>query len=132
MAYPIERIWGIIKPRVKRRQPKSIEELKHFLLEQWNSIPTELIKNLCIGYMDKIKRVLELKGARIEPEYFKKREKPPYKWKKAEQIPNKRIVYNLESLKRCKDKEIKKMKSRLKKIKGDYSKKIRRLVKNKD
>ena len=32
LAYPIEDIWGIIKPRVKRRQPKTSEELKKFLL----------------------------------------------------------------------------------------------------
>ena len=29
LAYPIERIWGILKPRVKRRDPKSIGESKN-------------------------------------------------------------------------------------------------------
>ena len=31
LAYPIERLWGIMKPRAKRRGPKTIEELKTFL-----------------------------------------------------------------------------------------------------
>ena len=30
LAYPIETVWAIIKPRVKRRDPKTIEELKNF------------------------------------------------------------------------------------------------------
>ena len=65
LAYPIEDIWGIIKPRVKRRQPKTIEELKNFLLEEWNSVPKEMIKIYApIGY----------NGGRIEPKYFKKKE----------------------------------------------------------
>ena len=28
LAYPIETLWGILKPRIKRRRPKSLEELK--------------------------------------------------------------------------------------------------------
>ena len=48
LAYPIEDIWGIIKPRVKRREPKCIEELKQYLIEEWGSIPEEMTKNLCI------------------------------------------------------------------------------------
>ena len=34
LASPIENIWGIIKPRVKRRDPKSIDQLKQYLLEE--------------------------------------------------------------------------------------------------
>ena len=36
LAYPIETLWGIIKPRIKRRNPKTIQELKQFTLEEWN------------------------------------------------------------------------------------------------
>ena len=56
LTYQIEDIWGIIKPRVKRREPKSIEELKQYLLEEWGSVPEEMVKNLCKGYLDKIKK----------------------------------------------------------------------------
>ena len=34
LAYPIENLWGIIKPRVKRRNPETIEDLKRYLLEE--------------------------------------------------------------------------------------------------
>ena len=48
LAYPIEQLWDIIKPRVKRRAPNTIEKLKKYLLEEWNAIPKEMEKNLCL------------------------------------------------------------------------------------
>ena len=39
LAYSIESIWAYIKPRIKQRDPKNIEELKQFTIEEWNSIP---------------------------------------------------------------------------------------------
>ena len=67
LAYPIERLWDLIKPRIKRRGPKSIEELKKFLLEEWNSIPIKIIQNLFKNYLDKIQKSLTLEeiGTRI-------------------------------------------------------------------
>ena len=88
LAYSIERLWGLIKPRVKRRGPNLISKLKTFLLEEWNSIPIKMIQNLCKGYLNKIKKYFELRGARLEPEYFKKK-----KYNKRPRI-NQRIIYN--------------------------------------
>ena len=39
LAFSIEELWAIIKPRVKRRDPKNLDELKKFLIEEWNAIP---------------------------------------------------------------------------------------------
>ena len=60
LAYPIEELWAIIKPRVKRRDPQTIEELKQYLLEGWNAIPKDMIQNLCRNYLKRIEKVLEL------------------------------------------------------------------------
>ena len=38
LVYPIENLWAIIKPRIKRQDPKWIEELKQFLIEEWGTI----------------------------------------------------------------------------------------------
>ena len=46
LSYPIEDLWGIIKPRIKRKNPASIEEVKKLLIEEWSSIPHNLIQNL--------------------------------------------------------------------------------------
>ena len=75
LAYPIENLWAIIKPRVRRREPKSIEELKQFLNEEWSSIPIALVQNLCKGYLEKVKKILDLNGGRIEPEFRERRKK---------------------------------------------------------
>ena len=65
LAYPIEDIWAIIKPRIKRREPKSLDELKKFTIEEWDSIPKTIIQNLTTRYIDKIKKVIELNGERL-------------------------------------------------------------------
>ena len=80
LAYPIEALWGIIKPRIKRRNPKTIQELKQFTLEEWNSVPPQLLKNLCSNYLKRIEKVLELNGARLEPEHLR-------------QLSKKRMIY---------------------------------------
>ena len=110
LAYPIEELWAIIKPRVKRRDPQTIEELKQYLLEEWNAIPKDMIQNLCRNYLKRIEKVLELDGARIEPEYFKKKEKPQYNWEIPEFLPSQRIIYNDKNLRKYKEKEIRMLK----------------------
>ena len=125
LAYPIEKLWGIIKPRVRRREPKTIEQLKRYLLEEWNAIPKEMIKNLCRGYLERVKKVYELNGERIEPEYFKKKEKPEYKWEVPEELPNQRIIYNNEKLRKYKANEIKILKKILKDKKSKHTKRMK-------
>ena len=129
LVYPIEKLWGIIKPRVRWRNPKSIDELKKYLLEEWNAVPEEMVKNLCKGYLKRIKKVLELNGARIEPEYFKKNEKVEYEWKIPKDIPTQRIIYNNEQLKKYKEREIKILKKGLKEKKIIHSKRMKSIGK---
>jgi len=118
LAYPIEDLWSIIKPRVRRRNPNTIIELKQYLLEEWNSIPIELIQNLCKGFLNRVQKVIELKGARLEPEHFKKTTVThgTYVWERPKFLPNMRVVYNNKKIYKFKKKEIKIMKSELKKV----------------
>ena len=127
LAYPIERIWGIIKPRVKRRDPKSLDELKKYLLEEWNSIPKTIVQNLCKEYLAKLKKCVEIGGARIEPEYFHKNTSLPNKWELKDNLPKQRIIYNNKRLILYKKHEIKRLKRQLKEIKENYSKKIKKM-----
>ena len=75
LAYLIEDQWDFIKPRIKRRNPASLEELKKFLIEEWNSIPLNLVQNLCVNYLKRIKKVFDLNGERLEPEVLRKYKK---------------------------------------------------------
>ena len=58
LAYPIETLWSILKVRIKRSNPKTLNELKDFLREEWSSIPKLLLKNLCERYIDRLKKVI--------------------------------------------------------------------------
>ena len=129
LAYLIEDIWGIIKPRVKRREPKTIEELKNYLLDEWNSVPKDTIKNLCQNWLERVKKVLELNGGRIELEYFKKKEKMDYKWEESEKQHYQRIVYNDENLRIYKEKEIKILKKNLKEKKIQHNQRMKEIGK---
>ena len=66
LAYPIESIWGYIKPRIKKRNPGTLEELKKVALEEWNNLPRERIKKCSKNYLRRIKKVIEIKGNRLE------------------------------------------------------------------
>lgn len=69
LAFPIEKIWGIIKPRVKRRNAEITEALKYFLKER-NSATKSIIENLSKEYIEKLKKCIELEGRKIEHEHF--------------------------------------------------------------
>ena len=73
LASPIENLWGIIKPRVKRRNPETLDDLKRYILEEWNSVPSKMVENLCKGYLYRLNKCIELKGGRIEPEHLVKK-----------------------------------------------------------
>ena len=66
MAYPIENIWGYLKPRIKKRNPQIIEELKQYTVEEWNKIPLKMIKNCGAHYTKRLKKIIEIKGERLE------------------------------------------------------------------
>ena len=67
IAYPIENLWGYLKPKIKKRNPKNLDELKKITIEEWNSIPKKIIKKCGIGYIKRLKKIVEIKGERLEP-----------------------------------------------------------------
>ena len=126
LASPIEDLWAILKPRVKRRNPKSIEQLKEFLLEEWNSVPLNLIQNLCKGFIDRVKKVIELQGRKLEPEHLYKNTNEKYEWHTPENLPPFRYVYNDAIIKKYKIKEIKALNAEIKRIGSKYDEKIKK------
>ena len=51
-----------------------------------------MAENLCEGYLYRLKKCIELKRGRIEPEHFVKRTKEKYNWKKPDTLPALRII----------------------------------------
>ena len=71
IAYPIETLWAELKKRVKSRNPKNAEELKERTIEEWNNIPKDYIKKLFNNFIRRCKKIIELKGGRLEPEHLR-------------------------------------------------------------
>ena len=66
IAYPIETLWGYLKPRIKKRDPKNLKELKEIALEEWNLIPKERIKNCGLNWIRRLKKIIGIGGGRSE------------------------------------------------------------------
>ena len=75
LAYPIENLWGYIKPRIKKRNPENLDDLKKITIEEWNTIPKSLINKCGKSYVKRLKKIIELNGERLEPFHLKEIEK---------------------------------------------------------
>jgi hypothetical protein len=132
IVYPIEDLWGILKNRVKRRNPKTLDELTTFFFEEWYSVPQSLINNLFKNYIKRIKKILQLEGARLELEHLKQIRKEEedegeygdkHIWKKKDFEILK--IYNDEELLKLKNREIASLNKKLnKEIPKTYKKQL--------
>ena len=126
LAYPIEDLWGIIKPRVKRRDPQTLSELKTYIIQEWNSVPLSLIRNLCSGFIKRVKKVIDLNGSRLEPEHLKGKAKEEiYLWNIPEVLPPFRFVYNDKEIFLLRKKEVRQLKRAKKSLKSSFNEDIR-------
>ena len=48
-----------------------MNELKEITIEEWNQIPKHYIKNLFTNFIKRCKKIIELNGARLEPEHLR-------------------------------------------------------------
>lgn len=62
---PIENLWQITKNKVEKRMPKSIEELRRFLVEEWDAISEDTVNNLVMSMKSRCEMVLKENGERI-------------------------------------------------------------------
>ena len=62
---PIENIWYIMKNNVEKRMPRNVDELKQFMVEEWEKIPQETVKNIIMSMKRRCELVLEKNGDRI-------------------------------------------------------------------
>lgn len=133
IVYPIEDLWGILKNRVKRRNPQNLDELTIFMFEEWYSVPQTLINNLFKNFIKRIEKILELGGAGLEDEHLKqiKEDEGEYedrhKWKKDFKILK---IYNDEELLKLKNRHIAALNKKLNKVPKLYKKLIKISNKN--
>ena len=63
---PIENIWGILKERVRKRSPKSKEELQRVALEEWSAIPQKVIKKTIKSFPKRCSQVISRQGEKCD------------------------------------------------------------------
>ena len=56
---PIENMWQIVKNNVEKRMPKDINELKKFMIEEWDAISVETVNNLVLSMKKRCELILE-------------------------------------------------------------------------
>jgi len=63
---PIENLWAILKANIKKRLPKTLEELKDIIMEEWDNLNDDYVRNLCFSIHNRIEMCIKNKGARID------------------------------------------------------------------
>jgi transposase len=62
---PIENMWKIVKDNVEKRRPENLDELKRFMVEEWDKIPDSFLINLAKSMNERCKLIIEQNGERI-------------------------------------------------------------------
>ena len=109
-----------------------MEELKKCTIEEWNKIQEELPQKLVKNFLKRVKKVIEIKGNRLEPfhlnEIRKEEEKDNEEEKKDKELINKKRIlkmkkiYNDKNLNKIRNKEIRELNREKKGIPKKYKK----------
>lgn len=62
---PIENMWGILKEKIRHRNPKNKQELWQFAIEEWENISFQTINNIINSMPNRIQLVIRARGNSI-------------------------------------------------------------------
>jgi transposase len=62
---PIEELWHDLKQRVYGRNPKTIEQLEHFITEEWAATDLDFIAHICRNMLHRLQAVIANNGHKI-------------------------------------------------------------------
>jgi len=62
---PIENLWNLVKRNVEKKMPQNQKDLIQFMVEEWNSIPNSVLKNLVNSMKRRCELIIENNGERI-------------------------------------------------------------------
>jgi transposase len=63
---PIENLWSLLKMRVRRRLPTTLEQLEDFIFEEFWSMDDNMVGNLCYSIHNRINLCIRANGGPIE------------------------------------------------------------------
>ena len=56
---PIENIWSILKSSVYRRNPKTTDELRDYIFEEWKTLDNEMVGEVAGSFNKRLNKVIE-------------------------------------------------------------------------
>jgi hypothetical protein len=59
-------LWGYLKDQVFERRPENINQLKEFIIEEFDNIPQDMIKRACQSVTERCQLCIELDGRQIK------------------------------------------------------------------
>jgi hypothetical protein len=59
---PIENLWGIVKTKVEKRNPKTLAEVEKFMEEEWDRVPQGTLVNLAASMKECLQQVISANG----------------------------------------------------------------------
>jgi transposase len=62
---PLENLWSIVKGNVERRMPNNLDDLRRFMMEEWEKIPTSTLNNLVGSMKGRCQLIINYGGERI-------------------------------------------------------------------
>ena len=62
---PIENLWSIVKRNVEKKMPKNTDDLRRFMIQEWNDIPKSILIGLVGSMKCQCELIIENNGERI-------------------------------------------------------------------
>ena len=59
---PIENVWHIMKRKIRQRRPRTVEQLKLYIKQEWERIPSEKLQKLVSSVPNRLVSVVKRKG----------------------------------------------------------------------
>ena len=59
---PIENLWALLKHKVGKRGPSTVEEWERFISEEWNLLDDEVVSSYVTSINNRMLNVMELEG----------------------------------------------------------------------
>ena len=59
---PIENVWRIMKRKIRQRRPRTVEQLKLYIKQEWERIPPTKLQQLVSSVPKRLLSVVKRKG----------------------------------------------------------------------
>ena len=63
---PIENVWHLLKAAVRKRLPKTKQDLEEIIWNEWENLKDEVIQRICGSFIDRMNKCIEVNGNQVK------------------------------------------------------------------